>query len=177
MERNVEMVLNSAAQKKLQTVMTRAMILTDRMADSIAFYRDVLGQDVIEDRVMETDIGLEFIDGTAAARYRLVVFRGDMELPGSTIAGGRVGVIGIDDPGAPKGPSDRLDNRRGRAGDTILVFQVKKIDESAARARAAGVRILFGPQVSPHRLAHHMLMVDPNGKLCELIELYQARIP
>ena len=177
MDHDVERVLNSAAQKKLQSIMTRAMILTDRMDASIAFYRDVLGQPIIEDRVMETDVGREFIDGGPDAKYRLVVFKGDMELPGSTIAGGRVGVIGIDDPAAPEGPSDRLAGRRGRAGDTILVFQVKKIDEIAARARAASVRILFGPQVSPHRLAHHMLMVDPNGLLCELIELHQARVP
>jgi catechol 2,3-dioxygenase-like lactoylglutathione lyase family enzyme len=177
MDRDVERVLNSTAQKKLQSVLTRAMILTDRLDASIAFYRDVLGQEIIEDRVMETDIGREFIDGGANAKYRLVVFKGEMELPGSTIAGGRVGVIAIDDPDAPKGIQDGMKNRRGRAGDTILVFQVKRIDEIATRARAAGVRILFGPQVSPHRLARHMLMVDPNGMLCELIELYQARVP
>jgi hypothetical protein len=126
---------------------------------------------------MESDIGLKFVDGGPRAKYRLVVFRGDLELPGSTLSGGRVGVIGIDDPDAPHRATDGLEGRLGRAGDTILVFQVKRIAEIAARAQSRGVRILFGPKVSPHRLAHHMMMVDPNGKLCELIELYQTQIP
>lgn len=156
----------------VQAILLRATIVTCKLEESLAFYRDVLGQRVIQQRDFSAEVGGAFVDVSPAGTVRLVIMEGRGEYSGGPVMGGRVALIAaVNDPKGPacRDSADRK-NRIGHHGDLILPFRVSGIDEIARRAKARGDKIAFGPSPSPMGLSTNMLLWDPNGVLLELFE-------
>jgi catechol 2,3-dioxygenase-like lactoylglutathione lyase family enzyme len=163
---------------KVQSVLLRSVTVTCKLDESIAFYRDVLGQEVTED-VKQNGVGAaKYLDVSPEAEVRFVVMKGSGVYPGGEIIGGRVAFMGITDPAgnACKDAAATV-NRKGVHGSHIHPHRVANIDEIARRARTKGVEILFGPSPSGSRLSRSMMMFDPNGRIVEVFEINIAPIP
>jgi catechol 2,3-dioxygenase-like lactoylglutathione lyase family enzyme len=166
----------AAAEKApVQSLLLRSVTVTCKLDASIAFYRDILGQEVIEDAPQDAAKASAFLDVRPTSRVRFVILKGSAVYPGGEIIGGRIAFMGIDDPEAPACKSAPAANHRGRQGDGIHPHRVANIDEIARRARAQGVEILFGPRRSGTGLSRNMMMFDPNGRIVEVFELEFAR--
>ncbi|MDX2223332.1 MAG: VOC family protein [Rhodospirillaceae bacterium] len=160
----------------VQALLLRAVTVTCKLDESIAFYRDILGQKVIQERDFTADVAKPYVDVSDKATVRLVVMEGRGEYPGGPIMGGRVAFMGVI--GDPDGPACRdLNNnaeeklkRGGRHGEAILPFRVSSIDEIAKRLAAKGYRIGFQPRPSPVGVSRNMIAYDPNGVILELFE-------
>ncbi len=167
-----------AQEPKLQSMLLRSVTVTCKLEESIAFYRDILGQEVMEDGIQSPEGAMKFLDTNPNSKVRFVIMRGSGVYPGGELIGGRVAFMGIEDPKAPacKGVA-KLKNQRGIQGSEIHPHRVSNIDEIAKRAKAKGVEILFGPKVSGTRLSRNMMMYDPNGRIVEVFEVNLAKIP
>lgn len=165
----------SAQEAKVQSLLLRSVTVTCKVEESIAFYRDILGQQVIEDETQDGARAAAFLDVLPTSKVRFVVMKGSAVYPGGEIIGGRVAFMGIDDPAAPACKDAKVVNHRGRQGDGIHPHRVANIDEIARRAKAAGVQILFGPRRSGSGLSRNMMMFDPNGRIVEVFELTFAK--
>jgi catechol 2,3-dioxygenase-like lactoylglutathione lyase family enzyme len=167
-----------AQEVKVQSMLLRSVTVTCKLDESIAFYRDILGQEVFEDYPQSPDGAIRFLDTTPASKVRFVVMKGSGVYPGGEIIGGRVAFMGIDDPKAPAcKDAAKLKNQRGIHGSEIHPHRVANIDEIARRAKAKGVEILFGPKASGTRLSRNMMMYDPNGRIVEVFEINVTKIP
>ncbi|MDX2144941.1 MAG: VOC family protein [Rhodospirillaceae bacterium] len=159
----------------VQALLLRSVTVTCKLDESIAFYRDILNQKVIQERDFTADVIKPYVDADGGT-VRLVVMEGRGEYPGGPIMGGRVafmGVIGND--GGPackqmnKNAADKV-KRGGWHGETIMPFRVSNIDEITRRLKAKGYTIAFEPQASPVGVSRNMIAYDPNGVLLELFE-------
>ncbi len=167
-----------AQEAKVQSMLLRSVTVTCKLEESIAFYRDILGQEVMEDGIQSPDGAMKFLDTNPNSKVRFVIMRGSGVYPGGEIIGGRVAFMGIEDPKAPACKDvAKLKNQRGIQGSEIHPHRVSNIDEIAKRAKAKGVEILFGPKVSGSRLSRNMMMYDPNGRIVEVFELNLSKIP
>jgi catechol 2,3-dioxygenase-like lactoylglutathione lyase family enzyme len=166
----------AAEEDKVQSILLRSVTITCRLEESIAFYRDVLGQEVIEDVTQNADRAQLYLDVKPTSKIRFVVMKGSAVYPGGEIIGGRVAFMGIEDPSAPACKDAKTANRRGRQGDHIHPLRVENIDEIARRAKAKGVEILFGPARSGSGRSRNMMMFDPNGRIVEVFELTFAKV-
>jgi len=167
-----------AQEKNVQSVLLRSVTVTCKLDESIAFYRDILGQEVIEDAKQSGEGAMRYLDVTKDAEVRFVVMKGSAAYPGGEIIGGRVAFMGINDPkGKACRDADKAKNRKGIHGGHIHPLRVSDIDEIAKRAKAKGVEILFGPKVSGTRLSRNMMMFDPNGRIVEVFEINLTKIP
>ncbi|MDX2223333.1 MAG: VOC family protein [Rhodospirillaceae bacterium] len=163
---------------RVQSILLRSVTVTCKLDDSIAFYRDVLGQEVIEDVRQNGAGAAKYLDVSPNAEVRFVVMKGSAVYPGGEIIGGRVAFMGINDPdGKACKDQDATANRKGVHGSHIHPHRVANIDEIARRAKAKGVEILFGPGPSGSRMSRSMMMFDPNGRIVEVFEINIARIP
>ena len=161
-----------AQEAKVQSMLLRSVTVTCKLEESIAFYRDILGQEVMEDGIQSPDGAMKFLDTNPNSKVRFVIMRGSGVYPGDEIIGGRVAFMGIEDPKAPACKDvAKLKNQRGIQGSEIHPHRVSNIDEIAKRAKAKGVEILFGPKVSGSRLSRNMMMYDPHGRIVEVFEL------
>ena len=156
---------------KVQSLLLRAVTITCKLDESIAFYRDILDQEVIEDASQDAEKAATFLDVRPTSKVRFVIMKGSAVYPGGEIIGGRIAFMGIDDADAPACKNAKVLNRKGRQGDGIYPHRVANIDEIARRARAKGVEILFGPRRSGSGLSRNMMMFDPNGRIVEVFEL------
>lgn len=153
----------------VQSILLRAVTVTYDLDRSLLFYRDILGQEVVEDTLLSTECSRAWLDVSAAAELRFVVLRGRAEYPGGPIAGGRIAFIGVREPDGRRPPSRA--NRRAIQGDVILPHRVRGIDAIHERLRREGFEILFAPRVSSTGLSRNMMVFDPNGHIVELFEL------
>jgi catechol 2,3-dioxygenase-like lactoylglutathione lyase family enzyme len=160
----------SAPEKPTQSLLLRAVSVTDDLERSLLFYRDILGQEVVEDVPLDAARSASWLQVSPAARVRFVVLRGKGEYPGGPIAGGRIAFIAIDDPGRVGGAPRRA-NRKGAPGDMILPHRVANLDGIVRRLKAAGFEFLFEPRTSPTGLSRNCMVYDPNGHIVELFEL------
>jgi catechol 2,3-dioxygenase-like lactoylglutathione lyase family enzyme len=167
-----------AQEAKVQSMLLRSVTVTCKLEESIAFYRDILGQEVMEDSVQSPDGAMKFLDTNPNSKVRFVIMRGSGVFPGGEIIGGRVAFMGIEDPAAPAcRDADKVTNQRGVQGSEIHPHRVANLDEIARRAKAKGVEILFGPKVSGTRLSRNMMMFDPNGRIVEVFEVNITKTP
>lgn len=167
-----------AEEPPVQSLLLRSVTVTCKLDQSIAFYRDILGQEVIEDVKQDATRATSYLDVTPEAEIRFVVMKGSAVYPGGEIIGGRVAFMGIKDPNGPAcKDAAKAENRRGVHGSHIHPHRVSNIDEIARRARAQGVQILFGPRPSGTRMSRNMMMFDPNGRIVEVFEINVAKIP
>ncbi|MBL8629630.1 MAG: VOC family protein [Rhodospirillaceae bacterium] len=162
----------------VQSVLLRSVTVTCKLEESIAFYRDILGQQVIEDQPQSAESAARFLNISPTAKVRFVVMKGSGVYPGGEIIGGRVAFMGIDE---PKGPAckdaAKQTNQRGVQGSEIHPHRVSNIEEIARRAKEHGVEILVPLKVSGSRLSRNMMMFDPNGRIVEVFEVNIAKIP
>lgn len=164
-----------AEEAPVQALLLRSVTVTCKLDESIAFYRDILNQKVIQERDFTADVIKPYVDADGGT-VRLVVMEGRGEYPGGPIMGGRVAFMGVignsDGPACKKmnqGVAEKL-KRGGWHGETILPFRVSNIDEIARRIKAKGYTIAFEPQASPVGVSRNMIAYDPNGILLELFE-------
>jgi catechol 2,3-dioxygenase-like lactoylglutathione lyase family enzyme len=154
----------------VQSLLLRAVTVTYDLERSLLFYRDILGQEVVEDVPLETERARTWLDCSPKAQVRHLILRGTGEYPGGSIAGGRISFISIQEPDGRK-PAPAHPNRRGSQGDTILPHRVKGLDPIYAKLQAAGFEVLFAPRTSGTGLSRNMMVFDPNGNIVELFEM------
>jgi catechol 2,3-dioxygenase-like lactoylglutathione lyase family enzyme len=170
--------VTAARADDVQSLLLRSVTVTCKLEESIAFYRDILGQSVLEDQPQSAESAARYLDITPEAKVRFVVMKGSGVYPGGEIIGGRVAFMGIDDPkGVACKDAAQPMNHRGIQGSHIHPHRVANIDEIARRAHEKGVEILFGPKVSGSRLSRNMMMFDPNGRIVEVFEVNIAKVP
>ena len=160
----------TAREVATQSILLRAVSVTYDLERSLLFYRDILGQDVVEDVPLSAERSASWLDVSPEARIRFVVLRGKGEYPGGPITGGRIAFIAIDDPKHPLDGAERV-HRRGVHGDMILPHRVANLDGIVRKLKSAGFEFLFEPRVSPTGLSRNCMVYDPNGHIVELFEL------
>lgn len=158
-----------------QSLLLRSVAVTCKIEESIEFYRDVMGQSVIEDQTFSGSGIQKYIDVKDGGDVRFVIMRGTGTYPGGQVVGGNIAFMGIVDTDDPACSGD-VDNHRGRQGSTILPHRVSNIDEIAKRAKAAGHEILFDVKASGTGLSRNMMLFDPNGNIVEVFQINTARI-
>ncbi len=151
------------------------MLRVGDLEKSIAFYRDIMGQEVILNE--STDGSSKYLNINPDTEVRFVIMRGSAVYPGGEIIGGRIAFLGITNPDDPACEDDPYTDSRGSWGTTVLPHRVANVVEIAKRARNAGVHILIGPGPSGTRLSTSMMMKDPNSNIVELFEINVQRIP
>jgi catechol 2,3-dioxygenase-like lactoylglutathione lyase family enzyme len=154
----------------VQSILLRAVTVTYDVERSLLFYRDILGQEVVEDVPLQTERARVWLDCSPQAVVRHLILRGSGEYPGGPIAGGRISFISVKEPDGKK-PPPAHPNRRGSQGDTILPHRVKGLDQIYAKLQAAGFEVLFPPRTSGTGLSRNMMVFDPNGNIVELFEM------
>jgi len=161
---------SAAPEKPTQSILLRAVSVTYDIDRSLLFYRDILGQEVVEDAQLNPERAATWLDVSPQAKVRFVVLRGKAEYPGGPITGGRIAFIAIDDPAHPRG-SVKKANHRGVHGDMILPHRVANLDGIVRRLKESGFEFLFEPRVTPTGLSRNCMVYDPNGHIVELFEL------
>jgi catechol 2,3-dioxygenase-like lactoylglutathione lyase family enzyme len=159
-----------APEKPTQSILLRAVSITYDIDRSLLFYRDILGQDLVEDVPLNPERSATWLDVSPQAKVRFVVLRGKAEYPGGPITGGRIAFIAIDDPQHPLS-GVKLQKHRGVHGDMILPHRVANLDGIVRRLKEAGFEFLFEPRVTPSGLSRNCMVYDPNGHIVELFEL------
>jgi catechol 2,3-dioxygenase-like lactoylglutathione lyase family enzyme len=165
----------SAEEVPVQSVLLRAVTVTCKLEESIAFYRDIMGQEVMLNE--PTGGSPAYLNIKPDTEVRFVIMRGSGAYPGGEIIGGRIAFLGITDPNDPACKNDPYAKGRGNWGAMVLPHRVANVEEIAARARKAGIEIFYGPGPSGTRLSNSMMMKDPNGNIVELFEINIQRIP
>lgn len=165
----------SAQDVPIQTLLLRSVTVTCKLEESVAFYRDILGQEVMLNQ--PTSGSPKYLGIEADSEVRFVIMRGSAVYPGGEIVGGRIGFLGITNPDDPACRQDPYTDSRGAWGTVVLPHRTANIKEIARRAREAGVHIFYGPGPSGTRLSNSMMMKDPNGNIVELFEINITRIP
>lgn len=156
----------------VQTILLRAVTVTHDLERSLLFYRDILGQQLMELNRLDTERSRRWLDIGPRAEVWFASLRGQGEYAGGAVTGGRIAFIGIRDPDAR--PEDRAPaaGRKGRQGDAILPHRVSNLDELMARLRRNGFEVLVPPTTSSSGLSRSAMVFDPNGKIVELFELF-----
>lgn len=158
-----------------QSLLLRSVAVTCKVEESIAFYRDIMGQDIIEDVIFSGGGIQKYIDVKDGGDVRFVIMGGSGVYPGGQVVGGNIAFMGVVDADDPACSGD-VDNHRGRQGSTILPHRVSNIEEIAKRAKAAGHDILFDVKASGTGLSRNMMLFDPNGNIVEVFQINTARI-
>ena len=153
-----------------QSLLLRAVTVTCKIEESIAFYRDVMGQSIIEDVTFSGPGVQKYIDVRDGGDVRFVIMGGTGVYPGGMVVGGNVAFMAIVDDADPA-CDEPIENHRGRQGSIILPHRVSNIDEIAKRAKAAGHEILFDVKASGTGLSRNMMLFDPNGNIVEVFEI------
>ena len=158
----------SADEDGVKSVLLRAVTVTYELEASLAFWRDILGQEVVEWEKLDAKRAQSWLNVSEEAEIDFVVLKGDGDHPATYIQGSRITFIGIKDPQRP--PHETV-KRRGEHGDMILVHRVGNLDEIHRRLKAAGHEFLYEPRDSGTGRSRTSMVVDPNGHIVELIEM------
>lgn len=156
----------------VQSLMLRGVIVTYDLDASLEFYRDFMGQTVIESRELDAARSQSWLDVSDEAKVVHIIFAGSGEYPGGPVTGGRMSLIAIDDPKRDQPPTV---NRRGRHGDVIFPHRVSNLDEIFRRMSEAGVEVLYPPTTSSTGRSRTTMVFDPNGKIIEMFELFNTQ--
>jgi catechol 2,3-dioxygenase-like lactoylglutathione lyase family enzyme len=156
----------------VQSLLLRSVIVTHDLDASVQFYRDILGQEIIEERTLNAKRSQSFLDVSEGATVTFMVFAGRGEYPGGPIQGGRIALMGIDDPQAA--PSAVAANRRGQHGDMILPHRVGNLDEIYSQIVDAELEVLYPPRTSSTGRSRTMMVFSPTGQIVELFELFDS---
>lgn len=165
-------VANDAEDEAVQSLMLRGVIVTYDLEASLQFYRDFMGQTVIESRELDPVRSQSWLDVSDEAKVVHVIFAGSGEYPGGPVTGGRMSLIAIDDPNREQPPAA---NHRGRHGDVIFPHRVSNLDEIFRRMTEAGVEVLYPPTTSSTGRSRTTMVFDPNGKIVEMFELFNTQ--
>jgi catechol 2,3-dioxygenase-like lactoylglutathione lyase family enzyme len=160
--------------QQVQAALSRPVVITCKLDESIAFYRDVLNQSVLDDSVRDGARVSQYVDMPKTAKARLVIM-GPLGVVPSNEGNGHFGFIGVEDPNADacKTPTATEGTKPARAwaGDVLFSVRVVNLDEIAARAKKRGTPILIAPGTSGSGKARNMMMQDPNGRIVEAFEV------
>ena len=161
----------------VQAQHVRTMIVTCKVEETMRFYRDVLGMDVIrDDGGAPVQVAPMIIDMPQTSLLRMAIFVGKGEYPAGPIIGSRIGMLGLLDPNDPACADTDRPNRLTKHGGVVMPVRVSNTAEILKRARAMGIEIIKeGP--SPSRRTIQTLLYDPNGIVLELFELNVTPIP
>ncbi len=154
----------------VQSLLLRAALVTYDLERSLLFYRDILGQTVVEDVPLDAARSASWLAVGPNSTIRFVVLRGSGEYPGGPITGGRIAFLAVSDPERPT-RNFRRPNRYGVHGDVVLPHRVQNLDKIHVDLRAAGFEVLFAPRTSSTGRSRNMMVYDPNGHIVELFEL------
>lgn len=161
----------------IQAQHVRTMIVSCKPEETIKFYRDVLGMDVLSDDGGKPAVASQYIIDIPlqGAKTRMVVFGGKGEYPAGPIIGSRIGMLGIDDQTYAACKNASAANHRSLHGAVIMPIRVSNMPEILKRAKAMGIEVIkTGP--SPSKLTNQTLLYDPNGIVLELFELNVTEI-
>jgi catechol 2,3-dioxygenase-like lactoylglutathione lyase family enzyme len=161
------------AEQPVESLLQKGVTVTCRLEETIAFYRDILNQHVLEDSVRDGARVALFVDIPPSAKVRLVTMGGSGVYPWSETVGGHLSFIGVADPQAEACRTQFPEHgapRRAKAGDVLFSVRVANLDEIAARVAKAGAAVLVPPGPSGSGLARNMMMLDPNGRIVEVFE-------
>ncbi|MDA8218962.1 MAG: VOC family protein [Dehalococcoidales bacterium] len=128
------------------------------MDRSIAFYRDLLGMELISDRVAGPEFAAK-VTGIPGAALRVVYLEA---------IGYKLELIQY-----TAGQGERIDPKTNRPGSAHLCFNVEDIRRAYADLKAKGVRIQGEPMVvggGPNKDGLTIYMLDPDGITIELIQ-------
>lgn len=156
----------------VQSLLLRGVIVTYDLDASLEFYRDFMGQTVIESRELDPVRSQSWLDVSDEAKVLHIIFAGSGEYPGGPVTGGRMSLIAIDDPNRERPPAA---NRKGRHGDVIFPHRVSNLDEIFRRMTEAGVEVLYPPTTSSTGRSRTTMVFDPNGKIVEMFELFNTQ--
>ena len=161
----------------IQSQHVRTMIVTCKVEETIKFYRDVLGQTVLnDDGGKPVTVGQKIIDMPSDGKLRMIIFEGTGEYPAGPMIGSRIGMLGLMNPKDPACKDMNKPNHRTLHGGVIMPMRVSNMPEILKRAKAMGIQVIKeGP--SPSRLTWQTLVYDPNGIVLELFELNVTKIP
>lgn len=165
------------SQPPVQAQHVRTMIVTCKIDETLEFYRDVLGMDVIrDDGGAPVTLAQTIIDMPKTSELRMAIFVGKGEYPAGPIIGSRIGMLGLMNPDDPACADADRPNSRTLHGGVIMPVRVSNTAEIMKRAKARGIEVIKeGP--SPSRLTTQTLLYDPNGIVLELFELNVAPLP
>ncbi|MEY3007302.1 MAG: hypothetical protein RI942_1644 [Pseudomonadota bacterium] len=115
----------------------RTTLIVNDIENSLAFYRDSLGLEVIYDQMIVTPRGARFEDADKVRR--LVFLRANDTF---------VGVLGLLEYQKPIKPTLDLAGRHFDTGTTVLVFNTQRLEEKLAKAiKVPGAKLLEGPEL------------------------------
>jgi catechol 2,3-dioxygenase-like lactoylglutathione lyase family enzyme len=160
------------ASRPVQSLLLRAVTVTYDLERSLLFYRDILGQELMELNRLDTARSQRYLDIGPRAEVWFASLRGRGEYAGGAVTGGRIAFLGIRDPDARPEDKRPATGRRGRQGDAVLPHRVSNLDEIMARLARNGFEVLVPPTVSSSGLSRSAMVFDPNGKIVELFELF-----
>ncbi len=156
----------------VQAQHVRTMIVSCKPDETIKFYRDVLGMDVLSDDGGKPATSSQYIIDIpeTGAVTRMVVFGGKGEYPAGPIIGSRIGMLGLADQTYAACKDAMAKNSRSLHGAVIMPIRVANMTEILKRVKAMGIEVIkTGP--SPSKLTWQTLLYDPNGIVLELFEL------
>lgn len=153
-----------------QSLLLRGVTVTCKIEESITFYRDVMGQKIIEDVTFSGSGIQKYIDVQDGGDVRFVIMGGSGVYPGGQVVGGNIAFMAIVDDSDPSCEAPIV-NKRGQQGSIIFPHRVSNIDEIAKRAKAAGHEILFDVKASGTGLSRNMMLFDPNGNIVEVFQI------
>lgn len=161
----------------LQAQHVRTMVVTCKIDETVRFYRDVLGMDVIrDDGGRSIQVAAQIIDMPETSELRMAIFVGKGEYPAEPIIGSRIGFLGLIDTNDPACANADEPNRSTMHGGVIMPVRVSNTEEVLKRAKAMGIEVIKeGP--SPSRLTTQTLLYDPNGIVLELFEMNVTPLP
>ena len=165
-----------AQEDPVQSVLLRAVVVTHDLEATLAFYRDIMGQTVLRRVELDPVRSADFLDVSPRGKVTFITLRGSGEYPGGPIAGGRIGLMAVDDPEADDDAA-QSHPRTARQGDMILPHRVANLDEIYRRVVAAGIEIVHPPRLSSSKRSRAMMVYDPNGVIVEMFELFDSRPP
>lgn len=153
-----------------QSLLLRGVTVTCKIEESITFYRDVMGQRIIEDVTFSGPGVQKYIDVQDGGDVRFVIMGGSGVYPGGQVVGGNIAFMAIVDD-SDLSCDVPVVNKRGQQGSIIFPHRVSNIDEIAKRAKAAGHEILFDVKSSGTGLSRNMMLFDPNGNIVEVFQI------
>jgi catechol 2,3-dioxygenase-like lactoylglutathione lyase family enzyme len=169
--------VSAQTEAPVQAQHVRTMIVTCKIEETVKFYRDVLGMDVIrDDGGAPIQVAAQIIDMPETSLLRMAIFVGKGEYPAGPIIGSRIGMLGLMDPNDPACAAVDKPNHRTLHGGVIMPVRVSNTAEILKRAKAMGIEVIKeGP--SPSRKTMQTLLYDPNGIVLELFELNVTPLP
>ena len=141
----------------IRTVRHAAIVVTD-MDNTLTFYRDLLGLEVVLDREQAGEFFSKLL-GLADVRMRVVM----LEAPD----GNRVELFEF--PSHPKAPREPVE--MSDIGGSHVAFSVGDLDATYDLLARNGTRFHCPPQVSPDGYAKVTYCRDPDGTIVELVEI------